>query len=143
MAPTEAQKRASNKYNLKNMATLGCKVRKEEAEAFKDYCSQHGKTSNTVLKEYVYECIDNDEMIGYDSGGKRQEAAGAFQSVGVTLSSDTLKSAQQAAERTGETVGEFTARAIETQVKRDIASFNLGVNPAQAEKKKQSERNGA
>ena len=143
MAPTEAQKRASNKYNLKNMATLGCKVRKEEAEAFKDYCSQHGKTSNTVLKEYVYECIDNDEMIGYDSGGKRQEAAGAVQSAGVALSSDTLKSAQQAAERTGETVGEFTARAIETQVKRDIASFNLGVNPAQAEKKKQSERNGA
>lgn len=83
-------------------------------------------------------------MIGYDSGGKRQEAVGAVQSVGVpSLSSDTLKSAQQAAERTGETVGEFTARAIETQVKRDIASFNLGVNPAQAEKKKQSERNGA
>ena len=59
--PTEAQKRASNKYNLKNMATLGCKVKKEEAKAFKDYCSQHGKTSNTVLKEYVYECIGKDD----------------------------------------------------------------------------------
>lgn len=58
MAPSEAQKKASNKYNLEHMATLGCKVKKEQAEAFKEYCSKQGKTSNTVLKEYVLECID-------------------------------------------------------------------------------------
>lgn len=69
MAPTEAQKRASNKYNLKNMATLGCKVRREEAEAFKEYAKRHGKTSNTVLKEYVYECIDR-------NNGELQERKG-------------------------------------------------------------------
>jgi hypothetical protein len=142
--PVSEKKKISNaKWDRENMATLGCRVKKEEAETFKEYAKAQGKTANTVLKEYVYECIGNDEMIGYDSGEKRQEAAGAVQSAGVALSSDTLKSAQQAVERTGETVGEFTARAIETQVKRDIASFNLGVNPAQAEKKKQSERNGA
>lgn len=67
MAPTEAQKKASNKYNLKNMATLGCKVRKEEAEAFKEYCSLLGKTSNTVLKEYVYECIRQSETMERDN----------------------------------------------------------------------------
>ena len=58
MAPSEAKKKASNKYNLEHMATLGCKVKKEQAEAFKEYCSKQGKTSNTVLKEYVLECID-------------------------------------------------------------------------------------
>ena len=58
--PSEAQKRASNKYNLEHMSTLGCKVKKEEAEAFKEYCSELGKTSNTVLKEFVYKCIGND-----------------------------------------------------------------------------------
>lgn len=55
--PSDAQKRASNKYNLEHMATLGCKVKKKEAESFKTYCSTQGKTSNTVLKEYVLDCI--------------------------------------------------------------------------------------
>ena len=57
MAISEAQKRASNKYNLKNMSTLGCKVKKNQAEAFKEYAKEQGKTANTVLKEFVYECI--------------------------------------------------------------------------------------
>ena len=60
MAPSEAQKRASNKYNLEHMTTLGCKVRKAEAEEFKDYCKKQGKTSNAVLSEYVYKCIGKD-----------------------------------------------------------------------------------
>lgn len=58
--PSEAQKRASNKYNLEHMATLGCKVRKDQAEAFKEHCKKQGKTSNTVLKEFVLECIERD-----------------------------------------------------------------------------------
>ena len=37
MAVSEAQKRASNKYNLENMATLGCKVKKDDAEKFKEF----------------------------------------------------------------------------------------------------------
>ena len=58
MAVSEAQKRASNKYNKENMTTLGCKVKREQAAAFKEYCSERGKTSNTVLKEYVERCIE-------------------------------------------------------------------------------------
>lgn len=57
MAPTEAQKRASAKWDGENMATLGCKIKKGQAEAFKAYCAGHGKTSNAVLREYVLECI--------------------------------------------------------------------------------------
>lgn len=59
MAPSEAQKRASNKYNKEHMSTLGCKVRKEQAEAFKEYAREQGKTTNTILKEYVLECIES------------------------------------------------------------------------------------
>jgi hypothetical protein len=61
MAISDAQKKASNKYNLKHMTTLGCKVKKEEAAAFKEYAKEQGKTANTVLKEYVYECIDKEK----------------------------------------------------------------------------------
>jgi len=58
MAISDAQKRASNKYDKENMATLGCKVRKEQATAFKAYAEGQGKTANTVLREYVLECIE-------------------------------------------------------------------------------------
>lgn len=57
MPPSDAQKRAANKYNLKNMATVGCKVKKEEAALFKQFCKDQGKTSNTVLKDFVLACI--------------------------------------------------------------------------------------
>lgn len=57
MTPSEAQKRASAKYQEKNIASLACRVKKEHAEKFKEYCAEKGKTSNAVLKEYVLECI--------------------------------------------------------------------------------------
>ena len=68
MSVSDAQKRASNKYIAEHMATLGCKVKKEQAEAFRDYCLKKGVTTNAALKEYVMRCIggmqqgiDNDE----------------------------------------------------------------------------------
>lgn len=58
MAPSEAQKRATKKYQKENIASLACRVRKEQAEKFKTYCQSVGKTSNAVLREYVLECIN-------------------------------------------------------------------------------------
>ena len=60
MAVSESQKRAADKYNREHMATLGCKVKKEVAAAFKEHCAREGKTSNTVLKEFVLETIERD-----------------------------------------------------------------------------------
>lgn len=57
MPPTDAQKRASAKYQEKTIASLACRVKKEQAEKFKAYCSEHGKTSNAVLREFVLKCI--------------------------------------------------------------------------------------
>ena len=61
MAPSDAQKKAAAKYHKENIASLACRVKKEQAEKFKAYCESQGKTSNAVLREYVLECIaDND-----------------------------------------------------------------------------------
>ena len=57
MAPTDAQKKASAKYQKENIASLACRVKREQAEKFKAYCAEQGKTSNAVLREYVLECI--------------------------------------------------------------------------------------
>ena len=57
MAPSESQKRASLKWDKENMIVLGCKVKR--------------KTSNTVLKEYVLDCIG--ESDDQEEGGANGE----------------------------------------------------------------------
>lgn len=62
MAVSEAHKKGNRKWDKENMTTLGCKVKKEEAAAFKEYAAEQGKTSNTVLKEFVQECIKKSDQ---------------------------------------------------------------------------------
>lgn len=59
MAPSDAQKKASAKYQKENIASLACRVKKDQAEQFKQYCSEKGKTTNAVLREYVLQCIES------------------------------------------------------------------------------------
>ena len=100
--------------------TLGCKVRKAQAVAFKAYCQNQGSTSNTVLKDFVLGCIGEQETLS-----QAGESA-----PGVPLSPEAVKAAQEAAESTGETVPQFIGRAVQTQAQRDKASLSLGINPA-------------
>lgn len=58
MSVSEKKKISNAKWDKENMATLGCRVKKDEAAAFKDYAASKGKTANTVLKEYVIQCIN-------------------------------------------------------------------------------------
>ncbi len=58
MSVSEKKKISNAKWDKENMATLGCRVKKIEATAFKQYAAEQGKTANTVLKEYVIECIN-------------------------------------------------------------------------------------
>ena len=68
MAPTEAQKRASAKYQEKTIASLACRVKKEQAEKFKEYCASQGKTSNAILREFVMRCIGESENLSEVDG---------------------------------------------------------------------------
>lgn len=58
MPPSEAQKRAADKYNREHMATLGCKVTKKQAESFKAHCQSKGSTTNKVLRDFVIDSIN-------------------------------------------------------------------------------------
>lgn len=57
MPISEAKKKANAKWDSENMSTLACKIKKIQAVKFKKFCEAQGKTSNTVLREYVLECI--------------------------------------------------------------------------------------
>ena len=58
MAVTESRKKANAKWDAENMTTLGCRVKKNQAEKFKTYCAEIGKTSNAVLRDYVLDCVE-------------------------------------------------------------------------------------
>lgn len=113
MAVSDAKKKANAKWDSENMATLACKVKKDHADKFKAYCSEIGKTSNAVLRECVLSCI------GEAMGESPQQPAGAPQGEGAILTHAALKTAQEAAQRAGETVPAFVSRAVDIQAKRD------------------------
>lgn len=113
MAVSDAKKKANAKWDSENMATLACKVKKDHADKFKAYCSEIGKTSNAVLRECVLSCI------GEAMGESQQKPAGAPQGEGAILTPAALKTAQEAAQRAGETVPAFVSRAVDIQAKRD------------------------
>lgn len=73
MAVSDAKKKANAKWDTANMSTLACKVKKEQAEAFKIYCKWQGKASNTVLKDFVLECISQPGDILEYEGGEQNE----------------------------------------------------------------------
>lgn len=106
MAVSDAKKKANAKWDSENMATLACKVKRDQADKFKAHCAEVGKTSNAVLRDYVL------ESIGEESS---QNAAGAPQGMGAILTPETLKTAQRA----GETVTAFIGRAVDVQAQRD------------------------
>lgn len=65
---TQAQKQASAKYHKENISSLACRVRKEQAEQFKEYCDQQGRTVNAVLKDFVMDCIESNKKTNVTSG---------------------------------------------------------------------------
>ena len=55
---SESQKKARNKWDGKHMVTVGCKLKREQAELFRKYAADQGKTVNEILKDYVMNCIE-------------------------------------------------------------------------------------
>lgn len=125
MAPRESQKRASLKWDKENMTVLSCKIRKDQAAEFKAYCENQGSTSNTLLKNFVLGCIGEQAPESHQNGPGQPGGAG-----GISLHPRALKTAQEAAQNTGETVEQFIERAVQTQAQRDKSSLGLGINPA-------------
>jgi len=129
MALTTARKKANAKYEAKAYDKTLIRLPKGRLDEIRAHIEPAGESLNGFIGRAIVETMER------DGAGGPQEAAGAAAGAGgISLSPDTLESAQQAAERTGEAVGEFLARAVETQVKRDKSSIALGINPATGDK---------
>lgn len=51
--PTDAQKRARNKWDAENMTIVGCKMRRDLAEAFKAAAKANGTTPNALIRAWI------------------------------------------------------------------------------------------
>lgn len=49
--PTEAQKRARDKWDRENMIVLGCKVKRTDAERYKSAAAARGTTCSEVMRQ--------------------------------------------------------------------------------------------
>ena len=58
---SDIQKRARNKWDSNNMTVLGCKIRKEDAEAFKEQCQMRGTTPNAVFRRAIEDFMTQSE----------------------------------------------------------------------------------
>ena len=59
MPRSEAKRRTDNKYNLAHYTVLGCKMKKTEAEEFKQACRDTGTSTNAVFRKAVAEFMNN------------------------------------------------------------------------------------
>lgn len=82
------------------------KGRKDEIQTF---AAQTGESVNGFINR----------AIGEAMGESPQKPAGSPQGEGAILTPAALKTAQEAAQRAGETVPAFVGRAVETQAQRD------------------------
>jgi len=57
VAVSEKQKHHALEWDRKNMKSFACRVRKNDAEIFLEYCKSQNTTPGKLLKEYVLECI--------------------------------------------------------------------------------------
>lgn len=58
---SDIQKKARNKWDSNNMTVLGCKIRKEDAEAFKELCQMRGTTPNAVFRQAIEDFMLRDK----------------------------------------------------------------------------------
>lgn len=109
MAVSKAQQKAVNKYMAANYDRINLTVPKGQKEEIQAFAAQTGESVNGFINR----------AIGEAMGESPQQPAGAPQGTGAILTPAALKTAQEAAQRAGETVPAFVGRAVETQAQRD------------------------
>lgn len=109
MAVSEAQKKSAQKWDAANLDRVSIAMPKGMKDMVKAAAAVAGESMNQYIIGATEQRINGP-----------QQPAGAPQGMGaILLTPAALKTAQEAAQRAGETVPAFVGRAIETQAQRD------------------------
>ena len=132
---TEAKKNSNLKWDTANLDRMSLAFPKGSRETIKAHAAAQGESTNAFIKRAIDCQMERDgggsvAKHGGSTEGPQEVAGAAAVAGGIFLPLDALEAAQQAAGRTGEAVGDFLARAVQAQAKRDEISLHTGVNPA-------------
>lgn len=123
-AVSEAQKRAHRKY-MEKFVEIKVRVTPEKRTAIQEHAQTMGESATT----FINRAIDHQMSCDRDKG-PQEALQGTSGAGGISLHPEALQTAQEAAQKAGETVSQFVERAVDVQAKRDKASLVMGINPA-------------
>ena len=126
---SEARIKSNNKWTNAHYDRINLAVPKGRKAEIQALAEAEGQSVNGFIIAAI------DEKLARDGAGGPQEATGRLAGAEVvSLPPETLETAQQAAEATGEALLQFVARAVDTQAKRDKSSLRMGLNPVTGDK---------
>ena len=78
---SDAKRKANNKYDLANYTVVGCKVRKEIADQFRDVCKQKNTSPNAVFRDAIYDFMKKEAgvEISFTKEDGKDAASGSTQ----------------------------------------------------------------
>ena len=123
MAISEAKRKANQKWDSANMATLACKVKREQAAQFRTYCEGRGETVNAALQGFVSLCTG-------DSKTPCDTSECPVSDFAPLVEQGDIEQINAHITQTGEAASEFVKRAIADTIKRDAMLLKMGMNPA-------------
>ena len=133
-ARTDAERRAQNKWDQANRATLGVRLSKADCEAFRAWCSARGHTVNAALAAYVAACLRGDDPA---------PAAPAPATSAPAIPPDLQAAADAAADAQNESTLAFLTRAIQEQARRDTLTRSMILRRAPAASQKPEQQSPA
>lgn len=64
----ESRKKANAKWDKENMTVIGCRIRRDRAEAFKAICAASGTNPNAVFLAVVKATLENGTLAAQQAG---------------------------------------------------------------------------
>lgn len=116
---SEAQKKASKKWDAANLDRMSLAVPKGTKDAIKAHAAGAGESVNGFINRLI------DGALSGSTAAKPSDVTGAENGANVHLRPETIKAAQIAADAAGETVGVFIARAVTHEAERDRRALSL------------------
>lgn len=125
MPVSKSQQKAVHKYTRENYDRFLVTMKpKGFLELVKNHAAAQGESTNGFINRAI------SETMARDASRSPTEAPGAHAGPGaVSLPSDTLKAAREAAEAAGEDLPSFVGRAVETQAQRDSITRKMKKAP--------------
>ena len=124
MPASKAQQKAVNKYMAANYDRVNLTMPKGRKDIIQAHAAAQGESVNAFINRAI------DSQMARDASDSPIEAPVTLPGAGtVSLSSDTLKTAREAAEAAGEDLPVFVGRAVETQAQRDSITRKMKKAP--------------